>query len=172
MQLTHFDIAVFLSDFWQKKPLLIRNPWKAWSNPLEPDELAGLACEDGVEARLVVQTGDGWDVKHGPFEEMRFGKLDDRPWTLLVQAVDHHVPDVAALIAPFRFIPNWRIDDVMVSYATDGGGVGSHFDQYDVFLVQGLGTRRGCGGEGYFPCHFRLLSACGTEKIMARILAK
>jgi 50S ribosomal protein L16 3-hydroxylase len=86
--------------------------------------------------------GNGWDVEHGPFEERRFGKLDDKPWTLLVQAVDHHVPDVAALIAAFRFIPNWRIDDVMVSYATDGGGVGPHFDQYDVFLIQGLGTRR------------------------------
>ena len=142
MQFTDFDIDGFLRDYWQKKPLLIKNPWGAWSNPSAPDELAGLACEAEVESRLVVG-GDGqWAVEHGPLAEARFGDLGAVPWTLLVQAVDHHVPDVAALIAPFRFIPNWRIDDVMVSYATDGGGVGPHYDQYDVFLIQGAGQRR------------------------------
>ncbi len=138
----NFDSAAFLRDHWQQKPLLIRNPWAAWKNPLEPDDLAGLACEDHVESRLIVQARDAFRVEPGPIPEKRFGKLGKAPWTLLVQAVDHHVPDVAALIAPFRFIPNWRIDDVMVSYASDGGGVGPHFDHYDVFLVQGLGTRR------------------------------
>ncbi|MDI1297487.1 MAG: cupin domain-containing protein [bacterium] len=142
MHFTHFDVDLFLSDYWQKKPLLIKNPWAAWHNPLEPDELAGLACEADVESRLIVQSRDAWKVEHGPVPESRFGKLGKKPWTLLVQAVDTHVPDVAALIAPFRFIPNWRIDDVMVSYATDTGGVGPHFDQYDVFLIQGLGKRR------------------------------
>ncbi len=142
MQLANFDIDVFLRDFWQKKPLLIRNPWTSWTNPLEPDELAGLACEDGIEARLIRNTGTAWQAELGPFMESRFDQLDNDPWTLLVQAVDHQVPDVAALIDPFRFIPNWRIDDVMVSYATDGGGVGPHFDRYDVFLIQGLGKRR------------------------------
>jgi 50S ribosomal protein L16 3-hydroxylase len=142
MQFAQFDAGRFLSEYWQKKPLLIRNPWRSWSNPLEPDELAGLACEEDVESRLIVQTGDRWKVEHGPLQESRFGKLGKNPWTLLVQAVDSHAPDVAALIAPFRFIPDWRIDDVMVSYATDGGGVGPHFDQYDVFLIQGLGKRR------------------------------
>jgi 50S ribosomal protein L16 3-hydroxylase len=78
----------------------------------------------------------------GPFAEARFGQLSKAPWTLLVQAVDHHVPEVAAMLEAFRFVPNWRIDDVMVSYASDGGGVGPHFDQYDVFLIQGLGRRR------------------------------
>jgi 50S ribosomal protein L16 3-hydroxylase len=141
-QLVDFDSAAFLRDTWQQKPLLIRNPWRAWKNPLDPDDLAGLACEDHVESRLIVQKPKTWKVEPGPIPETRFGKLGKAPWTLLVQAVDHHVPDVAALIAPFRFIPNWRIDDVMVSYASDGGGVGPHFDQYDVFLVQGLGTRR------------------------------
>jgi 50S ribosomal protein L16 3-hydroxylase len=152
MQLDHFDIDAFLSEYWQKKPLLIRNPWKAWSNPLEPDELAGLACEEEVESRLVVQTGATWKLEHGPFPESRFGKLGKKSWTLLVQGVDQYVPEVAALIDPFRFIPNWRIDDVMVSYAADGGGVGPHVDQYDVFLIQGLGRRRwqtgACCGEG------------------------
>lgn len=142
MKLAHFDAGLFLNDYWQKRPLLIRNPWDAWRNPLEPDELAGLACEEGVEARLVIRDGDGLAMESGPLPETRFGELGDGPWTLLVQAVDHHAPDVAALIEPFRFVPDWRIDDVMVSYATDGGGVGPHYDQYDVFLVQGLGRRR------------------------------
>ncbi|NIJ18256.1 cupin domain-containing protein [Sphingobium vermicomposti] len=142
MQIHNFDIDLFLREYWQKKPLLIRNPWTAWSNPLEPDELAGLACEEDVESRLIERTGDNWTLDHGPFAPERFGALGGQPWTLLVQAVDHHAPDVAALIHPFRFVPNWRIDDVMVSYASDRGGVGPHFDQYDVFLLQGLGKRR------------------------------
>ncbi len=142
MQLNNFDTDAFLRDYWQQKPLLIRNPWAAWRNPLEPDELAGLACEAEVESRLITQASDSLAAEHGPFPEERFGALGKQPWTLLVQAVDTHVPDVAALLEPFRFVPNWRIDDVMVSYATDRGGVGPHFDQYDVFLVQGLGRRR------------------------------
>lgn len=142
MQFSDFDPATFLRDYWQKKPLLIRNPWAEWVNPMEPDDLAGLACETGVESRLITQAGGTWALEHGPLREDRFGTLGSRDWTLLVQAVDHYVDEVAALIAPFRFIPNWRIDDVMVSYAADNGGVGPHFDQYDVFLVQGLGQRR------------------------------
>lgn len=142
MQFHSFDTAAFLRDYWQKRPLLIRNPWQSWDNPLSPDELAGLACEDHVESRLITQSSDDWNAEHGPLPETRFGELGKSPWTLLVQAVDQHVPEVAALIEPFRFIPNWRIDDVMVSYASDGGGVGPHFDHYDVFLVQGLGQRR------------------------------
>jgi 50S ribosomal protein L16 3-hydroxylase len=142
MQFNDFDIDHFLRHHWQKRPVLIRNPWREWRNPLEPDELAGLACEETVEARLVIGNDARRVVESGPFAETRFGELGTGPWTLLVQAVDHHVPDVADLIEPFRFVPDWRIDDVMVSYATDGGGVGSHYDQYDVFLVQGLGRRR------------------------------
>lgn len=141
MHLARFDVDLFLRHHWQKRPLLIRNPWSAWRNPLEPDELAGLACEEGVESRLITRQADRLAMESGPLPEDRFTELGDA-WTLLVQAVDHHLPDVAALIQPFRFIPDWRIDDVMVSYATDGGGVGPHFDQYDVFLVQGLGKRR------------------------------
>ena len=147
MQLRDFDKAEFLRNSWQKKPILIRNAWRSWSNPLEPDELAGLACEEGIESRLVIQSTDGWTLEHGPIPAERFGEVGKKPWTLLVQSVDHHVPAVAALLEPLRFIPNWRVDDVMVSYAVDGGGVGAHFDQYDVFLVQGLGTRRWQIGE-------------------------
>lgn len=142
MRFSNFDTKSFLRDYWQKKPLLIRNPWDSWNNPLEPDELAGLACEDEVESRLITQTHDALKLENGPLPASRFSQLGGEPWTLLVQAVDHHVPDVAALINPFRFVPNWRVDDVMVSYATDRGGVGPHFDRYDVFLLQGLGKRR------------------------------
>jgi 50S ribosomal protein L16 3-hydroxylase len=142
IQLIDFDVDTFLRDYWQQRPLLIRNPWTKWENPLGPNELAGLACEPEVESRLVIGTEGSWAVEHGPLAETRFAALGQEPSTLLVQAVDHHVPEVAALLAPFRFIPNWRIDDVMVSYATDGGGVGPHFDQYDVFLIQGHGKRR------------------------------
>ena len=136
------DVGRFLSEHWQKRPLLIRDPWTSWSNPLDPDELAGLACEGEMESRLVTGVHPKLKVEHGPLAETRFGGLGEEPWTLLVQAVDHHVPSVAALLESFRFIPNWRIDDVMVSYAADGGGVGPHYDQYDVFLIQGLGRRR------------------------------
>lgn len=122
--------------------MLIRNPWQQWVNPLEPGELAGLACEAELESRLICRAGSDWSFEEGPLTEDRFATLPPKNWTLLVQAVDHHVPEVAALIRPFRFIPNWRIDDVMVSLAADEGGVGPHFDQYDVFLIQGLGRRR------------------------------
>ena len=142
MDFQNFDIDLFLREYWQKKPLLIRNPWSDWQNPLEPDELAGLACAEEVESRLICQTGGGWQMEEGPLAEERLTGLSESHWTLLVQAVDHHVPAVAELLAPFRFIPNWRIDDVMVSLAADEGGVGAHFDQYDVFLIQGLGRRR------------------------------
>jgi 50S ribosomal protein L16 3-hydroxylase len=142
MQLQNFDVDAFLKGYWQKKPMLIKNPWAGWTNPVDPDDLAGLACEDEVESRLITQAGGSWQLEDGPFDEARFGELGAKEWTLLVQAVDHYIPEVAAMIDPFRFIPNWRIDDVMVSYATDGGGVGPHFDQYDVFLIQGLGRRR------------------------------
>ena len=137
-----FDRAAFLRDYWQKRPLLIRNPWTQWRNPLAPDELAGLACEPFIESRLVSERAGQRTLEHGPLPEDRFATLGANPWTLLVQSVDHHVADVAALLDPFRFIPNWRVDDVMVSYAVNGGGVGPHFDHYDVFLIQGLGQRR------------------------------
>lgn len=142
MRLGNFDTGGFLREIWQQKPLLIRDSWNRWSNPLEPDELAGLACEAGIESRLVIGTPNQWALEHGPFSAARFAEMGTHPWTLLVQSVDHHVPAVAALLEPFRFVPNWRVDDVMVSYAVDGGGVGAHFDNYDVFLVQGLGERR------------------------------
>jgi len=134
--------ADFLARHWQKTPLLIRQAIPGWSSPITPDELAGLACEDGVESRLVTRRRGKWAVRHGPFDEADFGKLPATDWTLLVQGVDLWEPEVAALRERFRFVPDWRLDDVMVSYAPPGGGVGPHVDQYDVFLLQGLGRRR------------------------------
>ena len=138
------DPAEFLRDYWQRKPLLIRGAFPDFESPLDPDELAGLACEEGVEARLVEEHGpDGpWQVSHGPFDEAIFAELPERDWTLLVQAVDHYVPEVAELLEHFDFLPRWRLDDIMISYAPPGGSVGPHIDQYDVFLIQGLGQRR------------------------------
>jgi 50S ribosomal protein L16 3-hydroxylase len=142
MQLSNFDIEDFLANYWQKKPLLIRAAISDFKNPVSADELAGLACEDQVESRLISSHNDRWELQHGPFTEQSFSTLAEQDWTLLVQAVDHWDHDVAQLLNYFRFIPNWRIDDVMVSYATAGGSVGPHFDRYDVFLLQGAGKRQ------------------------------
>lgn len=141
MNLHSFDPVAFLRDYWQQRPLLIRGALPGFVNPVDPDELAGLACEDDVESRIVTGTHGNWALETGPFAEDRFADLAG-PWTLLVQAVDHQIQPVADLLQMFRFVPDWRIDDVMVSYATEGGGVGPHFDRYDVFLIQGLGRRR------------------------------
>ena len=137
-----FDPDAFLRDHWQTTPLLLRDPWPGWTNPLEPDELAGLACEEGVESRLITTSSAEPRLEHGPFDADRLGRLGATPWTLLVQGVDRHDPAVVDLLSAFRFLPDWRVDDVMVSLAGDGGGVGPHVDQYDVFLIQGLGRRR------------------------------
>jgi 50S ribosomal protein L16 3-hydroxylase len=132
----------FLRDYWQKKPLLIRQAFTDFENPISPDELAGLSLEEEVESRIVIENGERpWEMRRGPFGEDTYGSLPETEWTLLVQAVDQFVPEVAALLEPFRFLPSWRIDDVMISYATPGGGVGPHFDNYDVFLLQGHGKR-------------------------------
>lgn len=133
--------SAFLAAQWQKRPKLIRAALPGWRSPLTPDELAGLACEEAVESRLVTRRGARWRVAHGPFTETDFARLPKRDWTLLVQGVDRWVPEVAALLARFRFVPDWRRDDVMVSYAPPGGGVGPHVDAYDVFLLQGEGRR-------------------------------
>ncbi|WP_417662161.1 JmjC domain-containing protein [Pseudomonas sp.] len=133
----------FLRDYWQKKPLLVRQAIPDFESPISPDELAGLALEEEVESRLVIEHGERpWELRRGPFAEDAFSQLPEKDWTLLVQAVDQFVPDVADLMEAFKFLPKWRIDDVMVSFAAPGGGVGPHFDNYDVFLLQGYGKRR------------------------------
>ena len=132
----------FLRDYWQKHPLLIRNAFPDFQPPIEPDDLAGLACEELSLARLIIhdEKRDRWLVNSNPSED-DFAKTPDSNWTLLVQDVDKWDQDVAALLESFRFLPSWRVDDIMISYAEPGGGVGAHIDQYDVFLLQGLGQR-------------------------------
>ena len=137
------DAVEFLRDYWQKKPLLIRNAWPGLNELFTPEELAGLACEEGVHARLVEyqSTEPRWRVRYSPFTHNDFLRLPDSDWTLLVSDCEKHLPELNALIQPFRFIPDWRIDDLMISYAVDGGSVGPHVDQYDVFLLQLAGKR-------------------------------
>jgi len=134
----------FLKQHWQKKPLLIRGAFPGLTSPITPEELAGLACEAGVESRLITQTrkAPGWKLRHGPFRHKDFTSLPRSRWTLLVQDVDKYLPAIASFLDPFRFIPSWRIDDLMISYAADGGSVGPHVDAYDVFLLQAEGMRR------------------------------
>ncbi len=136
----------FLAEYWQKKPLLIRSAIPLFTGLLSPEELAGLACEDEVQSRIVEYKKGKWYANHGPFDDEDFASLTEKPtpennWTLLVQSVNHHLPEGSALLQQFDFIPYARLDDLMVSYAPNGGGVGPHFDSYDVFLLQGQGKR-------------------------------
>jgi 50S ribosomal protein L16 3-hydroxylase len=142
-RLLGMPVARFMREHWQKKPLLVRGALEV-RDPLTPEELAGLACEEGVESRIVRERGGAhpWEVMWGPHPEERFTSMPARGWTLLVQELNRHVPDAALLLERFSFVPNVRVDDVMVSYAAPGGSVGPHLDSYDVFLVQGMGKRR------------------------------
>jgi len=135
---------LFLRRYWQKRPLLIRNAFPGFVSPIEPGDLAGLACEEAALSRLIShdRAQDRWSVRSGPFEEDEFPGMPDHDWTLLVQDVDKWDPDIAALLQAFSFLPRWRIDDIMVSFAATGGSVGAHVDQYDVFLLQAHGPRR------------------------------
>lgn len=135
--------AAFLHARWGRRPTLLRNLLPGFRSPLTPDELAGLACEAGAAARLVTGAHPGpFALKLGPFEPATFAALPSADWTLLLSDADACVPALAALRARFDFLPNWRVDDVMVSYAVSGGSVGPHVDNYDVILVQGAGLRR------------------------------
>lgn len=134
----------FLDEYWQKKPLLIKQAFVDFESPISPEDLAGLACEPEIESRLIEENGqDGpWQVTQGPFSEDDFARLPATNWTMLVQDVDKHLPDLQHILDPFHFIPDWRRDDLMISYAPEHGTVGPHTDGYDVFLLQALGTRR------------------------------
>ena len=135
--------AQFMRRHWQKKPLLVRQAIPGFKPPVPRTELFALAGQDGVESRLVQQLdGDAWKLQSGPLSRRALPPLARRQWTLLVQGVDLHDDRVHALLQQFRFVPDARLDDLMVSYASDGGGVGPHFDSYDVFLLQAHGQRR------------------------------
>jgi 50S ribosomal protein L16 3-hydroxylase len=134
--------ARFMKRHWQKKPLLVRGAVAGFAPLLGRAELLELAQRDDVESRLVAQTPGGWQFRRGPFARRALPPLARPGWTLLVQGVDLHVAAAHDLLAQFRFVPEARLDDLMISYATDGGGVGPHFDSYDVFLLQAQGRRR------------------------------
>lgn len=132
----------FMAQHWQKKRRLMRGAVPAFSELLDIEALWKLAGSDEVESRLVIRDGKQWTLEQGPFSKKRRAALPDRDWTLLVQGLNLHVPAADALLRRFNFLPYARLDDVMVSLAAPGGGVGPHFDSYDVFLLQGIGTRR------------------------------
>lgn len=143
-RLQGFDAAEFLGHYWQRRPCLLRGVFAEFESPVSPEELAGLACEEGVHARLVLER-DGecpWEVRYGPFEERDFTALPATHYSLLVSECEKWIPELADLLDQFRFVPDWRIDDLMVSYAPAGGSVGAHVDEYDVFLLQATGRRR------------------------------
>ena len=134
--------AAFMRRHWQKKPLLVRQAWPCVQSPLSRAALFDLAGAEGVESRLVQRQGDAWQVRPGPLPRRALPAARRAGWTLLVQGLDLHVAAAHAMLAQFRFAPDARLDDLMMSWASDGGGVGPHLDSYDVFLLQVHGRRR------------------------------
>ena len=147
--LGHMSVDDFLANYWQKKAVVIRQGFANFVSPISPDELAGLTTQEGVLSRLILEQGGDypWQMKSGPLKDSDYEGLSDHHWTILVQEVDRHVPAVCDLFDRFNFLPSWRKDDVMVSFATRDSGVGAHIDSYDVFLLQGSGKRKWEIGE-------------------------
>jgi 50S ribosomal protein L16 3-hydroxylase len=143
-QLQGFDKSDFIRQYWQKKPCLIRQAIPGFESPISPQELAGLACEDEVHSRLIIEKDaeTPWQLSYGPFAEEVFTALPETHYSLLVSECEKWIPECRSLLAQFQFIPAWRIDDLMVSYASPGGSVGPHSDEYDVFLLQAEGKRQ------------------------------
>jgi 50S ribosomal protein L16 3-hydroxylase len=168
LHLADFSLEHFMAHYWQQKPVVIRQGFKRWADLISPNDLAGLACEDEVESRMVYKKDGQWQAEFGPFES--FERFGTEGWTLVVQAVNHWSPEVAELVKPFAFIPKWRLDDVMISYATPGGGVGPHIDLYDVFICQGSGRRHwrvgDVGNHRQFAAHPALLHTDPFEPII------
>ncbi len=135
----NLDINHFLDTYWQQKPTVIKQAFSDFTDPIMADEIAGLAMEEEIESRLVYKKQGQWQVESGPFSD--FAQLQEDGSSLLIQAVDHWHEEAQALVRPFRFLPNWRIDDLMISYSTAQGGIGPHIDNYDVFIIQGQGKR-------------------------------
>lgn len=140
----NFNIDDFLKHYWQQKPLLIRSAFPNYQSPITAEDLAGLSCEDFVESRIIIENSSTpkWSLENGPFPESRFTQLPENNWTLLIQGLNKIFPEIDDLLHQFNFIPTWRVDDVMASYAAPGGSVGPHLDQYDVFLLQVSGKRK------------------------------
>ena len=132
----------FMKEHWQKKPLLVRQAFPGIQPPLSRSQVAELATRDDVESRLVSRFGGEWRLRHGPLPSRGLPPFKRPDWTVLLQGLNLHVPAADALMSHFRFVPDARLDDLMLSFATDGGGVGPHLDSYDVFLIQVHGQRR------------------------------
>lgn len=134
----------FIKEYWQQRPLVIRQGFKNFTSPISAEELAGLACEEDVHSRIVIEKGGEhpWQLINGPMDENIFASLPQTHWSLLVNDVEKHLPELAQIVDAFRFIPEWRVDDLMISFAPEGGTVGPHLDQYDVFILQAQGHRR------------------------------
>lgn len=151
----------FLEEYWQKKPLLVRQAVPDAASYTDADQLAGLSLERNIESRIIIGADKGknshWQLLQGPFNEKTYRKLPKTEWTLLVQAVNFYLPQFTPLLEQFDFIPQWRIDDVMVSYAAPGGSVGPHYDNYDVFLIQAQGQR-----------HWRIGEFCGAHSVLRK----
>ena len=137
------DYQNFLDKYWQLDAFLFKQAFNGLDNIVDGNELASLACEEQVESRILSGHGltDDWQCQHGPFSEKKFKTLGDCNWTLLIQGLDQWNARAAKLLDEFTFLPKWRLEDIMASYAPIGGGVGPHFDYYDVFLIQVSGTR-------------------------------
>lgn len=134
----------FLKNYWQKKPLVIRQAFPDFESPITAEELAGLSCEQDVNSRIVVEHGEDhpWQAIYGPMDDGVFARMPETHWTLLVNDVEKLLPELAWIVDQFRFIPEWYLDDLMISYAPEGGSVGPHMDLYDVFILQAQGHRR------------------------------
>jgi len=165
MQLTQQQ---FLDEYWQKKPVVIRQGFKDFVDPIAADELAGLAMEEQVESRLVHKSEGKWNAAFGPFES--YEHLGNQDWSLVIQALDNFSEEAAEMIEPFRFIPHWRLDDLMASFAMPGGSVGPHIDNYDTFICQGSGKRHWRVGDNSshveFAAHEALLHVEPFESII------
>jgi 50S ribosomal protein L16 3-hydroxylase len=159
LNLNHMTHQTFLDEYWQKKPVVIRQGFKNFVDPITADEVAGLAMEEQIESRLVHKKDGQWQADFGPFES--YEHLGSENWSLVVQALDNFSEEAAEMIEAFRFLPHWRLDDLMASFATLGGSVGPHMDNYDTFICQGSGKRHwrvGDSGEHIeFAAHEALL---------------
>ena len=138
----NFDLAEFMRNSWQKRPIIIKQGLANFQDPISAEELAGLSLEEEIDSRFISNADGKWQADHGPFDEKLFSQLPETHWQLVIQAANHWHPGPEALMSPFKALPQWLFDDVMVCYSAPGGGVGPHIDQYDVFIIQGQGKRR------------------------------
>jgi 50S ribosomal protein L16 3-hydroxylase len=134
--------ATFMRRYWQKKPLLVRQALPGVQPPVTRAQMFALAQQEDVESRVIVAKGDTWKLRHGPLARQALPPVKQPRWTLLVQGLDLHVDAAHEMLSRFRFVPQARLDDLMISWASEGGGVGAHMDNYDVFLIQVHGKRR------------------------------